>query len=207
MRRGVFLSGSTEGSLINAAGCQMGRRYRLPVQVGGIAASGAMPGYEVGYQKAISGLIPALAGADQVVGIGGFDRSGCVSLEQIVLDCELWRNILRAWQGVKVNADTLSLDAIKRVGPGGYFMKDVHTLQHFRSEVLLPKIAMRDTMPGEKHEPMRLAARDEVRRILKEHRPSPLDKTVKQQIREVLKRYDTELHGKPISTKYLDRFS
>ncbi|MGQ9588254.1 MAG: trimethylamine methyltransferase family protein [Thermoplasmata archaeon] len=207
MRTGVFLSGSTEGSLINAAGCQMGRRYGLPVQVGGIAASGAMPGYEVGYQKAISGLIPALAGADQVVGIGGFDRSGCESLEQVVLDCELWRNIVRAWHGIRVNADTLGLDAIKRVGPGGYFMRDVHTLRHFKSEVLLPKIAMKDTKPGQRDEPMRAAARDEVKRILKEHRPPALDKTVKQQIREVLKRYDTELHGRPISTKYLDRFS
>jgi trimethylamine--corrinoid protein Co-methyltransferase len=164
-----------------------------------------MPGYEIGYQKAISGLIPAMAGADQIVGIGGFDRSGCESLEQVVMDCELWRNILRGWNGVKINKDTLAFDAIARVGPGGYFMKDIHTLKHFRSEVLMPKIAMRQCAPGARVEPIKLAARDEVKRLLKEHRPVPLDKTVKQEIREILKKYDTELHGKPISTKYLDR--
>jgi trimethylamine--corrinoid protein Co-methyltransferase len=205
MKTGVFLSGSTEGALINAAGCQMARRYGLPCQVGGIAASGSVPGYEIGYQKAISGLIPVLAGADQVVGIGGFDRSGCESLEQVVMDCELWRNILRGWNGVKVNKDTLAFDAIARVGPGGYFMKDVHTLKHFRSEILLPKIAMRQCAPDAKLEPIRQAARDEVKRLLKEHRPVALDKTVKQEVREILKQYDIELHGKPISTKYLDR--
>ncbi len=205
MRTGVFLSGSTEGSLINASGCQMARRYRIPSQVGGVAASGTVPGFEVGYQKAISGLVPALAGADQIVGIGGFDRSGCESLEQIVMDCELWRNIVRAWTGVKVDGETMAFDAISRVGPGGYFMKDIHTLKHFKSEILLPKVAMRPSVPGSKEEPIRLAARDEVRRILKEHTPTPLDRSVRQEVRDILRKYDTELHGKPVPTRYLDR--
>ena len=205
MRTGVFLSGSTEGALINAAGCQMARRYKLPSQVGGIAASGTVPGYEVGYQKAISALIPAMAGADQIVGIGGFDRSGCESVEQVVLDCELWRNVLRACRGIKIDRDTLAFDAISRVGPGGYFMKDIHTLKHFKSEVLLPKIAMRPCPADSEEEPIRTAARDEVKRILKEHRPVPFDKSVKQEIKEILRQYDTELKVKPVSTKYLDR--
>ena len=204
MRTGVFLSGSTEGALINASGCQMARRYRMPSQVGGIAASGTMPGFEIGYQKAISALVPALAGADQIVGIGGFDRSGCESVEQIVMDCELWRNVLRAWQGVKVNRDTLGFDAIARVGPGGYFMKDIHTLRHFKSEVLLPKIAMRDAAPEATEEPMRKAAREEARRILKEHKPAELDKTVRHELRALLKKYDEDVRGKAVSAKYLE---
>jgi len=206
MRTGVFLSGSTEGALINAAGCQMARRYSLPSQVGGVAASGTMPGYEIGYQKAISGLIPALSGADQIVGFGGFDRSGCESLEQVVLDCELWRNIIRSVKGVTLNKETLGFDAISRVGPGGYFMKDMHTLRHFKSEILLPKIAMKPAVAGSKEEPIRIAAKNEVRRILKEHRPTPLESSVKSELKAILKEYDTKLHGKPISVKYLDRF-
>jgi trimethylamine--corrinoid protein Co-methyltransferase len=206
MRTGVFLSGSTEGALINSAGCQMARRYGLPSQVGGIAASGSRPGFEIGYQKAISGLLPALAGADQVVGIGGFDRSGCESVEQIVMDCELWRNIIRACRGVKVDDASLGFDAIARVGPGGYFMKDIHTLRHFKGEVLLPKIAMRAARPDEQAEPIILAAREEAARILKEHRPPELDKTVQQEVKAVLAESDKELHGKPIPTKYLDRW-
>jgi trimethylamine--corrinoid protein Co-methyltransferase len=204
MRTGVFLSGSTEGSLINSAGCQMARRYKLPSQVGGIAASGAMPGFEVGYQKAISALLPAMAGADQVVGLGGFDRSGCESVEQIVMDCELWRNVLRVGRGIKVDREKLAFDAIARVGPGGYFMKDVHTLRHFKEEVLLPKIATRSASPGAKDEPIRSAARDEVRRILKEHRPLEIDSDARRDVLEVLKQADVEFHGKAIPTKYLD---
>jgi trimethylamine--corrinoid protein Co-methyltransferase len=192
MRTGVFLSGSTEGSLINAAGCQMALRYKLPSQVGGIAASGCVPGFEVGYQKAISALIPALAGADQVVGIGGFERSGCESLEQVVMDCELWRNVLRAWSGIEVNESTLAFEAISRVGPGGYFMKDPHTLRHFRQETLQPKIALLNQVPGSDEEPMRAAARAEAKRVLEEHRPLELDRSVRQEILDLLDRFDRE---------------
>ena len=205
MRTGVFLSGSTEGALINAACCQMARRYCIPSQVGGIAASGCVPGFEVGYQKAISGLLPAMAGADQVVGIGGFDRSGCESLEQIVMDCELWRNLLRACDGIRVDEDALGFDAIKRVGPGGYFMKDLHTLRNFKKEVLLPRIAMRPQCAGAADEPILAAARDEVRRILAEHRPPPLDRSAREEVLRVLAESDVEMHGAAIPTNYLDR--
>lgn len=205
MRTGVFLSGSTEGALINAAGCQMARRYGLPSQVGGIAASGCRPGFEVGYQKAISGLIPAMAGADQVVGIGGFERSGCESLEQIIMDCELWRNTIRAWRGIDVNDATLAYDAIARVGPGGYFMKDPHTLKHFRSENLLPKIAMLPAEPGSIEEPMMIAARKEAKRLLKEHRSAELDQDVKKAVLSLLAKFDESTIKKTVPTDYLNR--
>ena len=205
MRTGVFLSGSTEGSLINAAGCQMARRYGLPSQVGGMAASGCRPGFEVGYQKAISGLIPAMAGADQVVGIGGFERSGCESLEQIVMDCELWRNILRAWRGVDVDETMIAFDAIARVGPGGYFMKDPHTLKYFRREVLLPKIAMLPAEPESSGEPMKEAARTEAKRLLEEHRCSPIDDDVQKDIVALLNEYDKSLIKSSIPVDYLKR--
>ncbi len=205
MRTGVFLSGSTEGALINAAGCQMAKRYGLPSQVGGIAASGTTPGYEVGYQKAISGLIPALAGADQIVGLGGFDRSGCESLEQVVMDCELWRNVLRGCRGVEVNKESIGFEAVTRVGPGGYFMKDIHTLRNFKGEVLLPGIAMRQPRPGAQEEPIRTAAAEEVARVLREHAPVPLDKSIRQEIVKMVEKWDLERHGKAVPVKYLDR--
>ncbi len=205
MRTGVFLSGSTEGSLINAAGCQMARRYGLPSQVGGIAASGCVPGFEVGYQKAISALVPAMAGADQIVGIGGIERSGCESLEQVVMDCELWRNVLRAWRGIDVNEATMAYDAIARVGPGGYFMKDPHTIKHFRSENLFPKIAMLPAEPGRKEEPMHLAAVREAKRLLKEHRCLELEGDVKKEIKALLAKYDEGVLGRSVAVDYLDR--
>ncbi|MDQ1371333.1 MAG: hypothetical protein QG582_247 [Candidatus Thermoplasmatota archaeon] len=203
MKTGVFLSGSTEGALINSAGCQMARRYHIPSQVGGTAASGCRPGYEIGYQKAISALLPAMAGADQIVGIGGFERSGCESVEQVVMDCELWRNIMRAWRGIDVTKDTLAFDTIARVGPGGYFMKDTHTLRFFRKENLLPKIAQLPPPQDSAEEPIRLAARREAKRILAEHRPMAMDKGAAQMVKSILRKYDEAAIKAAVPTDYL----
>ncbi len=203
MKTGVFLSGSTEGALINSAGCQMARRYHIPSQVGGTAASGCRPGYEIGYQKAISALLPAMAGADQIVGIGGFERSGCESVEQVVMDCELWRNIMRAWRGIDVTKDTLAFDTIARVGPGGYFMKDTHTLRFFRKENLLPKIAQLPPPQDSAEEPIRLAARREAKRILAEHRPMAMDKGAAQMVKSILRKYDEASIKAAVPTDYL----
>jgi len=84
-------------------------------------------------------------------------------------------------------------------------MKDIHTLRNFKEEILLPKIAMREAAPDAKAEPIRTAARDEVHRMLKEHVPVQLDRSVKQEIKKMLAKWDVEKHGKAVPTKYLDR--
>ena len=115
--------------------------------------------------------------------------------------------MIRVWEGVAVSKEAMAFDAIARVGPGGYFMKDIHTLKHFKGEITLPRIAMRPSAPGAKEEPMRQAARDEARRILKEHRPSPIEKGARSEVKRILAEYDSKLHGKPVPTKYLDHLS
>lgn len=85
-------------------------------------------------------------------------------------------------------------------------MKDIHTLRNFKSEILLPKIAMRPASRGSKEEPIRTGAREEAERILKEHRPPIPDGSVKKAVREVLRAYDLEVAGAVAPTDYLDRF-
>ncbi len=121
------------------------------------------------------------------------------------MDCELWRNTIRAWRGIDVNDATLAYEAIARVGPGGYFMKDPHTLKHFRSENLLPKIAMLPAEPGTNEEPMRIAARKEAERLLKEHRSAELDQDIKKAILSLLAKFDESTIKKTVPTDYLDR--
>ena len=35
-------------------------------------------------------------------------------------------------EGVRMDREHLAVEAIKRVGPGGHFLQDDHTLNHFR---------------------------------------------------------------------------
>jgi trimethylamine--corrinoid protein Co-methyltransferase len=82
--------------------------------------------------------------------------------------------------GVEISDETLALDVIDRVGPGGHYLADDHTFQHFR-ENWVPQLfdrAPRDEweLEGELTMGDRTAAR--VREILEHHEPAPLSEDV-----------------------------
>jgi trimethylamine--corrinoid protein Co-methyltransferase len=52
--------------------------------------------------------------------------------------------VKRIKKAYAVNADTLAHDVIKAVGPGGHFLDQDHTFEHFRSEFYQPMISNRD---------------------------------------------------------------
>jgi trimethylamine--corrinoid protein Co-methyltransferase len=67
-----------------------------------------------------------------------------VSLEKYVVDNEIIGMVMRAVEGIKVNEETLALDLIKEVGPGGHFVYSRHTRRHMRKEHYQPTLSDRD---------------------------------------------------------------
>ena len=51
----------------------------------------------------------------------------------------------RIGRGVTVDDETLAFDVIKEVGPGGTFLVEDHTVEHFREEFYMPTISDRLT--------------------------------------------------------------
>lgn len=191
MRSGVFLSGSVEGAIMTAAACQLSRMYRLPNQMGGFAASGAVPGYEVGIQKAISGLIPVMAGADCVVGIGGINRSGVESAVQMVLDCEAWRSILKAVEDMVLDDNAFAMKAIEEVGPGGTYLRNIHTLRNFKKEIVIPELVSghSDKANLGTEEEMLVNAKKKAKKILAEHESPGFEPDLKKELDAIFKKH------------------
>jgi trimethylamine--corrinoid protein Co-methyltransferase len=50
----------------------------------------------------------------------------------------------RLLRGVTISAETLALECIERVGPGGNYVTDEHTVEHMFSEFFYPKLAVRE---------------------------------------------------------------
>ncbi|MEM4262124.1 MAG: trimethylamine methyltransferase family protein [Thermoplasmata archaeon] len=199
MRSGVFLSGSVEGAIMTAAACQLSRMYRLPNQMGGFAASGAVPGYEVGIQKAISGLIPVMAGADCVVGIGGINRSGVESAVQMVLDCEAWRSILKTVEDIVLDENTFAMKAIEEVGPGGTYLRNIHTLKNFKKEIVIPELVSGHSEKANlgTEEEMLINAKKKAKKILAEHKSPGFEPELKKELDAIFKRHtEKQLKGK-----------
>lgn len=181
--------GAAEMGLINAAGAQMAQYYKIPIYSTSGMTDAKIPDIQSGYEKALSSMIVALSGANYIhdaVGLLGFGTM--VSYEQYVIDDEINGMVRRIVRGIDVNEDTLAVDLIKSVGPGGAFCDQKHTVKHLRSELFFPR--MSDRQPTREEwlakggKDAREKARDIAKKILQSHKPAPLPADVDKQIRE-----------------------
>lgn len=191
LRSGVFLCGTPEAVLMDVGAIQMAKSYGLPSCAGGPANAARSLSVEAGYQTAMTAMASLLAGADLMVGLGGLDRSGMISYEKLVMDCELWRWLKRLRSGISVDGASLGFDAVKRQGPGGTFLSDPHTLTYMRRDIMIPQVTSYHS-PGEPHrgrDELLEHAKRRVKEILSTHKPPLLEREVAAKVGAIAKRY------------------
>ncbi|MGH7498298.1 MAG: trimethylamine methyltransferase family protein [Gemmatimonadales bacterium] len=146
LRTGAFVSGAPEFGLLNAAAAQLAQFYELPLYNSGGTSDSKVPDFQAGYEKALTLVLSALAGANYIHHAAGIlDSLMTVALEQYVLDDEVIGAVRRIMRGIEVNADSLAVDVINQVGPGAHYLAEDHTLRHMRSEFFFPSLADRGT--------------------------------------------------------------
>lgn len=133
-----------EQALMAVAMVEMGKFYGLPVYINVGLTDSKIPDAQAGIEAGITLMLGALAGADTFghMGICGADQA--TSLSMLVMQSELIEYIERVMSGLAVNDDTLATDVIKKVGPGGDYLAEPHTVEHMRSEHWFPKLLDRD---------------------------------------------------------------
>ena len=65
------------------------------------------------------------------------------SFEELLLDDEICRAVLKAAQGIEVNDETLAIDVIDKVGSDGHFLAEKHTLNHFKDVLFFSELTDR----------------------------------------------------------------
>ncbi len=189
MKTGRYLAGAAEFGLANAAMAQMGQYYHLPVYNSAGMTDSKTPDIQAGFEKAMSAVLTALAGSNFVHHAAGMlENMNTVAPEQFVIDNEILGMAMRVVQGIEVTDETLALDTIDAVGPGGHFLMADHTLRHMRSEFYYPSTVVDrqswDTWHQDGALDARERAREIARDILAHHRPEPLDPATESWIRE-----------------------
>ncbi|MBO9370241.1 MAG: trimethylamine methyltransferase family protein [Chloroflexi bacterium] len=178
-RSGISVWGGVELGLASAATVQMGHRYGLPVNVYGFSTNAHTLDLQSGFERALNAVIPALAGADELSGIGEMAAGGMSSYAQMVCDNEMARSIQRLLRGFSADKDALAVEVIAAVmeGPRN-FLGQRHTARHLRAgEILLSPLAER--RPWEEwertgREGMAERAQQEAERLLADHEVPPL---------------------------------
>ncbi|MBU4511593.1 trimethylamine methyltransferase family protein, partial [bacterium] len=117
-----------------------------------------------------------------------------VAYEQYVIDNEIIGMAMRALQGIEVNEDTLALKVIDKVGPGGNYLAEAHTVKHMRSELFFPKVSdrsLREEWISKGGKDARERAREIAKNILAEHKPlsipTDIDKKIRSKIKGLIK--------------------
>ncbi len=169
MRSGISAFGFAEIGLLAAACVELGRFYGLPTASDGLTADSCTPDALAASEKWASGYLPLMAGANINGGAGALASQSTISLEQMVIDDEIYGNMLRHARGIHVDEETVAGELIARLGPGGSFLPEEHTLRHYREEVWYSRLGVRLSAPsweaaGSKDALQR--AQDMVRQIL-----------------------------------------
>ncbi|UCH69790.1 MAG: trimethylamine methyltransferase family protein, partial [Candidatus Bathyarchaeota archaeon] len=131
---------------------------------------------------ALTATLPPLAKADILYGGGLIEEARTLSYEAMVISNEVAGMLLRALRGIRVNKETLAEDIVHKVGPGGNFLAERHTLEHLKEEIFISEILDRPKLKD-----VREAARTRAKKLLGTHQPEPLDRHVRGELRNIVK--------------------
>jgi len=172
MSTGNYSGGSPETTLLHAASAQVAHYYNLPFQ-GGTGIDATIPDAQAGYERALQVLGCALSGTNFIhLSVGMMEQMLLASYEQCVIDNEILGAAFHITKGIEVNRDTLAVEVIKQVGPGGHYLDHEHTLRNFAEVNWFPKLTNRrkwDSWMEAGGRDMRQRANELARKILKEH--------------------------------------
>jgi len=189
MRTTQVVFGGPEQGLMAVAMAEMGAHYGLPVYINVGMTDAKQVDAQAGLEVGTALLMGALAGADIFghFGIAGADQGG--SLAMLVFQHEAIEYVERVLRGFQVNGDTLALDVIDAVGPGGSFVAEKHTAKHFRNETWFPTMLDRSYWPAweaEGRPDIARKARQRVQELLATYEAHPLDDSVERDVQRVL---------------------
>lgn len=188
MRTGSFVGGAIEFGMLNSAAAQMAQFYEIPLYNSAGLTDSKVPDIQAGYEKAFSVLQAALAGANFIHHSAGMLESmRAVAYEQYVIDDEVIGMAMRAVRGIEVTDDALAVDVIDKVGPGGHFLAEMHTIEHMRSEFFYPQVSdrrSREDWEAAGALDARERARQRAKEILATHQPEPIPPEIDARIRK-----------------------
>ena len=180
-----------EAMMTQAGLCQIGRcLYELPTWGFGGCSASKLADEQAVNEAATYIMMAGWAGTNLVHDVGYLEFGLTYSFDLLVMCDEFIGQIRRMMEGIQVDKENLAVEVIKRVGPGGHFLADKHTFDHFR-ENWQPDLTDRSTYEdwqSRGSKPMGQLAKEKIEKIWQSHQPEPLLPEVEVEIESVLER-------------------
>ena len=183
LRVGTLSYGAPERNTMLCANIDIADHFGLPHFSSAGTVDSGFPDFQAGQSKALAWLTRLMKGTSLGIWFGSLLTGTTVAPEQILLDADLYRGVLSMLEGIPLDAERLAYEAICRVGPGGSFLMDEHTLSWMRSREYYPSPVVNHD--GERGQPMLDRAHEQVQAILAAHSPSVTER-VTEDLRRLL---------------------
>jgi len=193
MATSILSYGAPELALISAAMTDVAKWLGLPMFSTAGCSDAKVLDQQAAIEAAMSVTIAALSGANLIHDVGYLESGLIGSFDMLVMSNEAIGMAKRILGGITVTPETLAVDVIEQVGPGGHYLTQEHTRQHFRKEVWFPTLMDRQMRRGWEASGKKTMAervRSRVKDILDQHRPLPIPAEVEARLEEIVAEAD-----------------
>ena len=185
MKSGAPAFGTPEYMKSVILGGQLARRYRLPYRTSNTTAANSVDGQAM-YESVFSLWAVVMGRGNLVKHSAGWLEGGlCSSFEKLVIDVDTLQMVASFLEPLTVDQDSLALDAVREVGPGGHFFGCAHTQERYRTAFYPPIVSDWRNYESWREAGSPDAARH-AHRIYKEivaaYEPPPMDPAVKEEL-------------------------
>ncbi|SDP83520.1 trimethylamine methyltransferase family protein [Desulforhopalus singaporensis] len=150
LRTGAFVVGGPEHPLAIMCGARLAKSYGLPCRSGGSTSDAKKVCVQSGYESMMLLQTCSQENVNMVLlAGGGLDSGKGISFDKFMVDLEVIGLVRRLREGVRIDDDSLALDVITEVGPGGQFITSSHTARLCRQEIWNPQIGARRLASGQ----------------------------------------------------------
>jgi trimethylamine--corrinoid protein Co-methyltransferase len=201
MRSGAPAFGTPENAQAQMAAGQLARRYGLPYRASNANASNTVDA-QAAYESQNDIWAGVMGHANLLYhGAGWLEGGLTASFEKVVLDAELLQMMAELVKVPEVNAETLAVDAIGDVDPGGHFFGTEHTMARYESAFYAPILSdwrNYEAWLEAGGEPAEARATRIWQQLLESYQPPPMDPGVREALDAFVARRKEELADQDI---------
>lgn len=194
MNTTIFSYAAPEFNLLQAALTDIAHYLKLPIFCTAGCTDSNILDEQAAIEATFSILVTALSGGNLIHDVGYLEYGSTGSIDMLVMSDEIVGMARRFVRGIRVDDETLALDVVDSVGPGGHFLGEQHTLKHLRGEFWFPTLISRARYDGWKADgglTMGERVHRKTIKLLEGHNPEPLSPDVQKRLREIVDRADS----------------
>ncbi|MCA9973028.1 MAG: trimethylamine methyltransferase family protein [Anaerolineales bacterium] len=199
MRTGSPAFGTPEGAWAMLVGAQMARRYNLPYRGSGSLNTAKAPDAQAAYETMWATWPAVLAHTNFIMHAVGWLEAGLtVSYEKIIIDMENLAMFQHFFGDVEISDETLALDMMAEVGPGGHHLGTAHTAARYATEFYSSFLADRQNYEAWQQngaEDTAVRANKIWKQLLDAYEEPPLDDAIREALEDFVARRERELEG------------